>query len=78
MDPEETRWIVRLRPAPGRRVEDLLALRLGLDVWERQGDSLVVAASESQLREIARGGLADAERIETVADYLARQSRPDP
>jgi hypothetical protein len=51
----------------------LLSLPLGLDVWERRPDALVVAATEAQLEEIERRHLARVERIETVMAFLARQ-----
>jgi hypothetical protein len=76
--PEEIRWIARLTPLPGSSVEDVLRGRLGLDVWQRQPRALVVAATESQLAEIERRRLAQVERIETVAAYLARRAPPEP
>lgn len=36
---------------------------LGLDVWERRDDSLIVAASEAQLAELERRRLAWVERL---------------
>lgn len=54
-------------------LEALLAMPLGLDVWERAPDALLVAASDSQLSELERRRLARVERLSTVADYVARQ-----
>lgn len=73
MTDDGTRWIARLAPSAGTTVDDVLGLPLGLDVWERHADSLVVAATEAQLAEIERRRLAAVERIETVAEFLARQ-----
>jgi ribose 1,5-bisphosphokinase PhnN len=71
----EDRWVARLRPAPGTAVDALLALPLGLDVWERHGDVVVVAASEMQLSELERRGLAQVERLSTVTEFEARARR---
>ncbi|GAA4673733.1 hypothetical protein GCM10023215_01550 [Pseudonocardia yuanmonensis] len=65
-------WIARLTPASGRSVDDLLAARLGLDVWERHPDHLVVAATEGQLGEVERRHLAEVERLVTRSQYEAR------
>jgi hypothetical protein len=75
--PAETRWIARLTPATEDGVDALLALPLGLDVWERHAGALVVAASEGQLAEIERRRLARVDRLQTVAEYLASQPPPD-
>jgi hypothetical protein len=69
---EET-WIARLTPAPGRSVADLLGMRLGLDVWERHTNSLVVAAPDSRLSELERRRLARVDRLTTTAQYLAQE-----
>ncbi|MBM7808257.1 uncharacterized membrane protein YebE (DUF533 family) [Geodermatophilus bullaregiensis] len=69
---EET-WIARLTPAPGTSVADLLAMPLGLDVWERHTDSLVVAAADGDLDELERRRLARVERVTTTAQYLAQE-----
>jgi hypothetical protein len=61
-DPEQT-WIARLTPVAGRDLSELLALPLGLDVWERHPGSLVVAAAESRLLEVERRHLAHVERL---------------
>jgi hypothetical protein len=71
---EET-WVARLTPAPGSSVSDLLDMPLGLDVWERHADSLVVSASDSRLGEVERRRLARVDRLTTTAQYLARTRR---
>jgi hypothetical protein len=72
MAEQHTRWVARLTPTRGSDVEMLLSMPLGLDVWERSPDQLVVAASEHQLAELERRGLAEVERLYTVADFLQR------
>jgi hypothetical protein len=67
-DPDEV-WIARLIPTTGSSIERLLAMPLGLDVWERHADSLVVAATGAQLGELERRGLADVERFSTRERY---------
>lgn len=52
------RWVAELTPAPGARADQLLELPVGLDVWERRGDTLVVAAEAAQLEEVERRLLA--------------------
>jgi hypothetical protein len=75
MADEGPRWVARLTPEPDRSVDDLLALPLGLDVWERHAGSLLVAADEAQLAEVERRRLARVERIETVAAFVERAQR---
>ena len=76
---KQTWWVARLTPMPGSSVDALLALPLGLDVWERHADVLVVAASDTQLEELERRRLARVERLYTVAEFQARaQRRTDP
>jgi hypothetical protein len=70
-----TRWVARLTPMPHGSVEALLQLPLGLDVWERQADALVVAADETQLAELERRRIARVERLSTVAEFQARAQR---
>jgi hypothetical protein len=53
-------------------VERLLHLPLGLDVWERHPDALVVAATEGQLAELERREPALVERWSTQEEYTAR------
>jgi hypothetical protein len=68
----EVRWVVRLTPSTGRSVRDLLEIPLSLDVWHRENDALVAAASEVTLREIERRRLAGVERLCTTEEYEAR------
>jgi hypothetical protein len=70
-DPDTT-WIARLTPTKSSSVELLLSMPIGLDVWERHADSLVVAATETQLAELERRRLADVERWSTREQYQAR------
>jgi hypothetical protein len=44
---------------------------LGLDVWERHDDGLIVAASEAQLAEVERRRLAWVERL---PDAIGREN----
>jgi hypothetical protein len=67
-DPDEV-WIARLTPSAGSSVDQLLTVPLGLDVWERHADSLVVAATEAQLGELERRGMAEVERWSTREQY---------
>ena len=71
MSGSEQTWVARVTPAAGRSVATLLGLPLGLDVWERQADALVVAAPESRLCELERRRLAHVERWGTPTEYLA-------
>ena len=66
------RWVARLRPTPSLSVESLLGMSLGLDVWERGDDGLVVAATEAQLSALEARRLAQVERLYTVAEWQAR------
>jgi hypothetical protein len=68
----EQTWVARITPAAGHSVATLLGLPLGLDVWERQADALVVAAPESRLLELERRRLAHVERWGTTAEYEAQ------
>lgn len=73
-----TRWIARLTPVPGVDIERILQTSLGLDVWERNPDALVVRAYEGQLRELERRRLATVERRWTERDYLSeKESREE-
>jgi hypothetical protein len=65
------RWVARLDVAGGD-IAGLLARVGGLDVWERHGESIVVAADESHLAELERRGLAHVERLEPVKEFLDR------
>lgn len=71
MDGNE-RWVARVRPAPSQTTESLLLMPLGLDVWERGDDGLVVAATEAQLSTLEERRLADVDRLYTVAEWQAR------
>jgi hypothetical protein len=75
MADKHIRWVVRLTPMPHSSVEALLNMPLGLDVWERHADALVVAADEAQLAELERRRLAQVERLSTVAEFQARAQR---
>jgi hypothetical protein len=46
-------------------------MSLGLDVWERRDDGLIVAASEAQLAELERRRLAWVERL---PDTIGREN----
>jgi hypothetical protein len=65
----EQTWIARLTPLSGGGVPALLALPLGLDVWERHPAFLVVAAPESRLAELERRRLATVDRLVTTERY---------
>jgi hypothetical protein len=75
MADKDTRWVARLAPMPHGSVDALLNMTLGLDVWERHADALVVAADEAQLAELERRRLARVERLSTVAEFQARAQR---
>jgi hypothetical protein len=69
--------VARVTPASGSSVAELLGTSLGLDVWERHADFLVVAASESRLGELERRRLARVDRWATAAAYVTQmQTRP--
>jgi hypothetical protein len=81
MAAEEIRWVVRLTPPTGRTIRDLLEIPLSLDVWHRENDALVAAASEMTLRELERRRLAGVERLCTTEEYETRAkglSQDDP
>jgi hypothetical protein len=65
----EQTWIARLTPLSGGGVPALLAMPLGVDVWERHPGFLVVAAAESRLAELERRRLARVERLATTERY---------
>ena len=67
--------IARVTPEAGSSVAKLLGLPLGLDVWERHADFLVVAAPESRLAELERRRLAHVERWATARQYQAQMQR---
>jgi hypothetical protein len=66
------RWVAKLTADSAADIDALLGLSLGLDVWERHGDSLVVAANEAQLLELERRRLVRVERLATQAEFEAR------
>jgi len=68
----EQTWIARLTPTAGSSVATLLDLPLGVDVWERHAEFLVVAAPESRLVELERRRLAHVERWATPTQYQAQ------
>ena len=70
--------VARVTPESGSSVAKLLGLPLGLDVWERHADFLVVAAPESRLHELERRRLARVDRWATAADYVARMQDHPP
>jgi hypothetical protein len=62
------RWLVRITPVAGRTVDDLLKVPVSLDVWEREADAVVAAASERTIVELERRRIAGVERLRTIAD----------
>lgn len=78
MSDQDTQWIAYIKPMPGSSVDALLDMPLGLDVWERHADMLVVAATEAQLSELERRFLARVERLSTVTEFQARAQRHQP
>jgi hypothetical protein len=70
------RWVARLTADSAADIDALLGLSLGLDVWERHQASLVVAASEAQLRELERRRLVRVDRLATQAEFEARARGP--
>lgn len=69
MGESEQTWIARLTPVSGGGVPALLALPLGVDVWERHPAFLVVAAPEGRLADLERRRLARVERLVTTERY---------
>jgi hypothetical protein len=65
---ETVRWLVRLTPVVGRTVDDLLKIPLSLDIWEREAEALVAAASEQTITELERRRIAGVERLRTITD----------
>ena len=64
------RCVVRLSPVAPLTVDLLLDLPLGLDVWERDVHSLVVAATNQQLADIEHRHLATVERLRPEGDTV--------
>jgi hypothetical protein len=71
------RWLVRLSPAAGRTVDDLLKAPLSLDVWERDADAVVAVASEQTIVELERRKMAGVERLRTIADLESSAAASD-
>jgi hypothetical protein len=71
------RWVVRLTPRAGRTVDDLLKLPVSVDVWQREADALVAAASEQTIAELERRRIAGVERLRRIADLESDMPRPD-
>lgn len=65
----ERTWVARLTPLSAGGVPALLAMPLGVDVWERHPGFLVVAAAESRLADLERRRLASVERLATTERY---------
>ena len=59
-------------------MDGLLAMALGLDVWERGPDHILAAATESQLAELERRRLASVQRLGTRAEYERRMRGDGP
>jgi hypothetical protein len=72
----EDRWIARLTPSVNSSVAILLALPLGLDVWECSDEDLVVAATEAQLSELERRRLAHITRLSTQREFETQAESP--
>lgn len=71
------RWLVRLTPVAGQTVDDLLKVPLSLDVWEREADAVVAAASEQTIAELERRRIAGVKRLRTIADLEGGAPRSD-
>jgi len=72
------RWVAELIPTSGTAVDRLLELPVGLDVWERRGDKLVVAAEAAQLEEIERRLLATIVWLGPVEQFTGQRSPTEP
>jgi hypothetical protein len=68
------RWVAELTPAAGIQVDRLLKLPVGLDVWERRGDTLVVAAEAAQLEDLERRLLATVVWLGPVEEFTGQRS----
>jgi len=62
------RWVARIVGDP-TDIDRLLSLSLGLDVWERHDDDLLVAADESRLNDVEHRLGVTVHRLATVEDY---------
>ena len=78
MAAEENAVIARLRPAPELGVDGLLAMSVGLDVWERGPDHVVVAAPAAVLAELERRRLATVESLGSREQYGSRMRGEPP
>jgi hypothetical protein len=65
-------WLVRLRAPEGGSFDALLRAPLAIDIWSREGDTIVAVAVEATLRELERRRLALVERICTTEEYRRR------
>ena len=72
---KQNRWVARIKPVAAVSVDALLHMPLSLDVWEREADSLLVAADDGQLTELERRRLAEVYRLYTVSEYLRNMQR---
>jgi hypothetical protein len=75
MSESESRWVARLTATATSSIDVLLALPLGMDVWERRGNVVLVRATEAQLSEVERRRLAHVERLSTQQEFEARAAR---
>jgi hypothetical protein len=75
MHDSRRRWVARIKPTLNSSVDGLLNMPLGLDVWERNEDTIIAAASEAQLEDLERRNLARVERLSTTEDFVARAQR---
>ena len=71
----ERRWVARIKPTLNSSVDELLNMPLGLDIWERNKDTIMAAASEAQLNDLERRNLAHVERLSTTEDFVANAQR---
>ena len=69
--------MARLTPVPGVDVDDVLGLSLGLDVWERNDEALLVAADEKQLSELERRRIAEVEYVSAIGSATSRAEEDD-
>jgi hypothetical protein len=64
-----------ISPTQNFSIDALLGMPLGLDVWERHAEFLVVMASDLQLSDLERRRLAHVEKLCTVAEFQSRAQR---
>jgi hypothetical protein len=77
VDAGEDVVVARLRPAAELGVDGLLAMSIGLDVWERGPDHVVASAPGAVLAELERRRLATVESLGSREQYVAR-TRDEP